>query len=394
MRGLFFCILAILPMLGGKSLELAPLEKTNHSFSFRLMEKLNRKDENFAFSPFAITTSLYSLLLGAKGLTNYEIEKILQASINQEKLPDCYRRSYQALMQPHQIKNHKSLTLLNFLGVNQSQPILPIFKLLIEKNFFSVIENIDFSHQVLATSQINAAIHNKVRLKPSIFIEDFKPSPAMKLLAINGAFYKNEWLSPFCKSLIYLDKFYPNYSESSYSHIPMLYGKIRANYYENQNIQALYLPLNESTIPPSIQAVFFIPKRKEISYQDFLDTLENKRSCFVEISIPIFSIDNHINLKQPLMEMGMIKPFTKQANFSGIIGNQQLYLSDVIHSCKFSINENGINTNQASSLPSNLQTTCLKPEKIFRANKPFYFMIYDLDQNYILFMGAFKFPIP
>jgi serpin B len=75
--------------------------------------------------------------------------------------------------------------------------------------------------------------------------------------------------------------------------------------------------------------------------------------------------------------------FTRGADFSGISGARDLFISAVIHQAYVDVNEEG--TEAAAATAVVMKTTAVMEPFEFRADHPFIFMIMKGDQ--ILFMG-------
>lgn len=388
---LFYFLFASYSFAG---LDIKPLAKANHLFSCSLFDKLNTTSANVILSPFSISSCLYMSFVGSEALTSYEMQKSLYLQAGPSKLPDLYRKSYQALMQPHKMKDKRSLLMANGIWVDQKLPILPIFTFLIQKNFYGTVDNIDFSNVDETVKIINhwASDHTNKKIDDLISIKDI--SSATKMLLTNATYFKSDWSLPFCKDLTYLEKFYLGIDQASSTHIPMMHQLLSIPYFENDSLQAICLPFDERVIPSSAYFISILPKSDSyiFSYSDLLSILEEKKIEQVDITLPIFKIKTNVELKKTLIEMGMIKPFTNQANFSGITGKDMLCMANVIHSCDFSVNEDGVEAAAASVAPMNLKSIGVSTNKKFRANHPFIFLIYDMDQNYILFIGMYKLP--
>ena len=86
----------------------------------------------------------------------------------------------------------------------------------------------------------------------------------------------------------------------------------------------------------------------------------------------------------PLHTLGMpiaFDPFN--ADFSGITNVEQLYISQVIHKAVVAVDEEG--TEAAAAGAVIIQTTSMP--QYFLVDKPFIFLIRDLETGTILFMG-------
>ena len=74
------------------------------------------------------------------------------------------------------------------------------------------------------------------------------------------------------------------------------------------------------------------------------------------------------------------------ADFSGITGVKDLYISNVIHKAFVAVDEEGTEAAAATAVVMKL-TSVPAPPKVFRADHPFIFIIRDNHSESILFMG-------
>ena len=93
--------------------------------------------------------------------------------------------------------------------------------------------------------------------------------------------------------------------------------------------------------------------------------------------------------------MGMPDAFGPKANFSGMDGTQNLFISGVFHKAWVEVNEEGteaaaatIVAVAASAMPMNPPP----PPPVFRADHPFIFCIRDTRSGSLLFLGRLADP--
>ncbi|MGM0568287.1 MAG: serpin family protein [Elusimicrobiota bacterium] len=103
-----------------------------------------------------------------------------------------------------------------------------------------------------------------------------------------------------------------------------------------------------------------------------------------------FIFDSKYFLSQNLSEMGMPSAFTRPsqpggADFSGISGKKDLYISSVIHQAFVDVNEEGTEAAAATGVVMSIESAVSVP--VFRAGHPFIFLIQERESGNILFMG-------
>jgi serpin B len=137
----------------------------------------------------------------------------------------------------------------------------------------------------------------------------------------------------------------------------------------------------------------FLPK-KDIKTDDFIkdfnvELFNNTINNFsieedLIVQIPKFKIEYGTKLlNNQLKQMGMNIPFSSQADFSRI--REGLMISRVLHKSFIEVNEKGSEA-AAATIVEIQETIAMEPE-VFRADRPFIFMIYDEISKTILFLG-------
>jgi serpin B len=99
-------------------------------------------------------------------------------------------------------------------------------------------------------------------------------------------------------------------------------------------------------------------------------------------------MDAQFELAQTLASMGMPDAFTEQADFSGMDGARDLFISHVIHKAFVAIDERGTEAAAATAVLMELTAAPVPTEPVeFKADHPFIFLIRDKQPGSILFLG-------
>ena len=84
--------------------------------------------------------------------------------------------------------------------------------------------------------------------------------------------------------------------------------------------------------------------------------------------------------------MGMPVAFSEGADFSGMTGGHDLYISEVVHKAFVSVDEAG--TEAAAATAVIMKLTALPPKLVeVTVNRPFVFLDRDIETGTILFLG-------
>ena len=102
--------------------------------------------------------------------------------------------------------------------------------------------------------------------------------------------------------------------------------------------------------------------------------------------MPGFEFDSEFSLAETLAEMGMPVAFSGAADFSGMTGSRDLCISEVLHKAFVSVDEAG--TEAAAATAVIMKETAVPAEPVeVTINRPFIFLIRDIDTSAILFLG-------
>ncbi len=105
----------------------------------------------------------------------------------------------------------------------------------------------------------------------------------------------------------------------------------------------------------------------------------------VALTMPRFEYESEFSLKETLMTMGMRTPFT-EADFSGMDGTRDLFISEVVHKAFVSVDEKGTEAAAATAVMIALSSAPSAPVEM-TVDRPFIYMIRDLKTGTILFIG-------
>ncbi|XP_014305658.2 serine protease inhibitor A3M-like [Myotis lucifugus] len=106
----------------------------------------------------------------------------------------------------------------------------------------------------------------------------------------------------------------------------------------------------------------------------------------MELHLPKFSLSSLYHLEGVLPRLGMRKVFSKKADLSGITGDKNLAVSQVVHKSLMDVAETGTEAAAATGVSVMLKSARL-PRASVKFNRPFLFTILSEDTQSILFCG-------
>jgi serpin B len=162
-------------------------------------------------------------------------------------------------------------------------------------------------------------------------------------------------------------------------------------YTETDTFQGLELPYVEN----ELSMIILLPKKsdglsdleKALAPKDLSGWLAKLRKQKVIVSVPKFKMTSKFSLASVLKSMGMTNAFSARADFSGMNGRRDLFISAVIHKAYVDVNEEGTEAAAATAVTVRLTSIAPTQMPVFRADHPFLFLIRDNQSGSILFIG-------
>ena len=159
--------------------------------------------------------------------------------------------------------------------------------------------------------------------------------------------------------------------------------------YKRGAVMYLILPVDENSLN-----VAELWNAQSLSYRaDFLAALRNKSDFSEEVIVrlPKFELDIENNLVDSLKAMGMTKSFSDAAEFFNIVNGASLKIDNAKHRAKVKVDEKG--TEAAAITEISMRLTAMPPQYqppqvYFIADRPFLFVIRDVESDVTLFAGV------
>ena len=209
-----------------------------------------------------------------------------------------------------------------------------------------------------------------------------------RLVLTNAIYFNGKWLLQFDPGLTYDSDF--TLLDGSDVSVPMMGQEEDFRYGEGDGYQAVALPYQGA----NMSMIFVLPELERFEEveaalsADFLSgVLDGLEMQHVDLTVPKFTFESEFGLSQTLAEMGMADAFGEAADFSGMTGGRDLFISDVIHKAFVAVDEEG--TEAAAATAVIMAEMAMMPQEAveMRLDHPFLFFIRDDDSGTILFAG-------
>ncbi|MBN2458179.1 serpin family protein [Candidatus Woesearchaeota archaeon] len=380
----------------------------NNQFALELYSDLaGTEGGNIFFSPYSISAALAMTYEGAKGQTAEEIKYVFHFP-EEEILRPNFAAIYNSI---NEDGKEYELSTGNALWAQYDYKFLEDYTSRVEKYYGGKAANLDFIDETEESREIiNTFIEKQTKDKIKDLIPTGVLSPMTRLVLTNAVYFKGTWKNEFDRSDTRDMDF--KVTPDKIVKTPMMYMKSEKalNYAELDTMQILELPYKGD----DVSMLILLPKQGEaydsetgesVVYDYSLEDIELtpekleiyrmmaefRSSGDITVYLPKFEFDAKYSLADKLIAMGMPTAFGFGADFSGMDGTHELYISSVIHQAYVKVDEKGTEAAAATAVSFGA-TSAIKMPKIFRADHPFIFIIQQKKTGNILFMGRMTDP--
>jgi serpin B len=259
------------------------------------------------------------------------------------------------------------------------------------QDFSAKVNQVDFSTQAEPVrNEINTWVGDQTKGKIMNLLPAGVVKSSTRLVLVNAIYFKGHWENPFQKDNTQNLPFHLT-PENQIDAPLMRLDKKHFKYGETDTFQLIELPYIGGELAMDILLPKEIGGLKKL--EDSLNgaTLNEQlalcRKEEVTAFLPKFKLTSQFGLADTLAAMGMAAPFSGQADFSGMDGKRDLFISAVIHKAYVELDEEGTEAAAATGAVMSLAMAAPRAHPVFRADHPFIFMIRDTRSGAILFLG-------
>lgn len=380
----------------------ADLVNANNHFTFTFFKAIKPDSSNFFISPLSLNIALAIADEGARGTTKDEIDRLLNikgianktskykalidstTNLNDAEFKECmkWRKNKE---------DTNTLCIANAIWYNKKIPIKPEFFKTTVSDYYTKLHAFDPKNILETNENINDWVaketNNKIKTIPGV-------NSFTVMNIINVTYFLGKWENEFDVSRTRPKKFYSLRRDSS--KIDFMNKETRYDYYEDNKIQAVYLPYKCN----QFSMLIILPRQRYgINHiESMLDSayynqIRNKAALYkVILSVPKFKIETNLNLADKLKAMGYNNMFSPKANFSGI-SNSFSYIDQITQKTFIQTDEKKTEAAAVTvigmEIGAGIGVPPPPPPKVFNANHPFTFLIIDNRTKAILFIGRF-----
>lgn len=402
--GVIFLVLKIIrfqhetPIPFTASPEVKSVVDGNTAFALALYQKLKDRPGNLFFSPYSVSTALAMTYAGARGQTESEMAKVLHFNPAQANLPAAFG-ALGARMNQIQRGNRITLTVANSLWYQQDHHFTDAFLDLIRKYYGAEAHPVDFRLSAPAASdEINKWVERETKGKIKDVVEPGQFTDYSRLVLCDAVYFNGKWRYQFKASDTKPAPFHVTTNETVT--VPMMYqhSEFKMAHSDDYAVDLLELPYSGN----DLSMIILLPQvdyRMSDETQPGLPDLEQKLTAEnihawlakldqanphkTSVRLPRFTTTQSFELAKELGSLGMPSAFNDSADFSGMDGTTNLFISDVIHKAFVEVNEAG--TEAAAATSVHVATKSMSNR--FIVDHPFIFLIRENGSGSILFLG-------
>jgi serpin B len=367
---------------------------SNTAFALNLYAQVSPSQGNLFLSPYSISTCLAMTYAGAGGDTEQQMAQVLGFGADQAQLSSIFdelQRELETLPEQGAIE----LNIANALWTQSGYPFLPAFLETARAEYQAGINQADFATQATAaTAEINNWVAQKTQYKIQNILSPGTLDALTRLVLANAIYFKGLWTLPFAPTNTSTQPFHV--SSTNQVNVALMHQPLELiNYLDAGQFEAVELPYGSNQVSMLIllpRDVDGLPQLEQQLSPDFLSVvLAGMQQFNVEIFLPRFTLESSFSLNDALTEMGMPDAFRPDvADFSGIDGAKDLYITHVLHKAWAAVDEQG--TEAAAATVVSVGTTAVFRTPVFRADHPFIFFIRDTQSGSLLFIGRLSEP--
>ncbi|MFW5793250.1 MAG: serpin family protein [Bacteroidota bacterium] len=366
-------------------------EKSNNLFAIDLIKQIELSKKNTIISPFSINTAISMTYAGARNKTMEQIAQVMYYSLDQEKFHPEFKEYYESVKS---LSGKKAgFEAANAIYAQEGYDFLQEYFDLIEKNYGSVLNYVDFykGDREAIRKDINQWVESKTNSKIQNLIRKNILTEDTRMVIVNAIYFLAEWAVAFDEDVSYKDVFYTDKEKSAKT--TFMTNKSEYNYYNDNKCSAIEIPYHDNkfsmmiVLPEENAALGKFADSFESSY--FNEIVGGFEKQEVELHLPKFKIELHVELQDVLSKMGMPIAFSNKADLSGMTGDLDLKIDKVIHQAYIEVDEKGTEAAAATAVVIIRKTAAPSDDKlIFKANRPFLFFIKENTHNSIIFGGS------
>ncbi len=369
----------------------------NTDFSLKVFPLLDPGiSSNTVFSPYSVTQAFALLAPGARGNTLSGIEQALSYPLSQDRFNMALNK-LDLLLTSEGIGSldttGNQLPMLrnaNAIWVQAGFPIISAYLDTLAVNYGAGIYLVDFTNETEdARGTINAWVEGQTNDKIHDLIPEGGVTSLTRVVLTNAVWFKANWASQFSEASTTNQTFFNQ--NSSTSSVPFMRQIFTVPYAQADSCQAVDIPYagnNFSMLVVMPAAGTFESFLSSLTPAVLGDITNHLAAQYTDLSLPKFNFTVSVGMRSLLQSLGMTDAFNRDtADFSGIDGTPDLYVTNVFHKAFISVDEHGTEAAAATGIVVEPTGPPPPPPLTFTVDHPYIFVIRERQTGLILFIG-------
>lgn len=374
---------------------LLELSDGNTAFACDLYRYLSEKDGNLFFSPYSISLALAMLYAGTEEQTETQVAEAMHFTLAESELHPAFNfldlelssrgdGAMGADNQPFRLR------VANSVWGQDGYSFQPDYLDLLATHYGAGMNLLDFmTDPEAARVTINQWVSDSTEGRIPNLLPQGSIDMMTRMVLTNAIYFNASWDEQFEEERTASASF--TTADGTTVNVPFMNQTTYYGHVDGDGFVAVGLPYDGLELsmvvimPDTGSLAAFESNLNESVLSAITDSLAPTR---VQLSMPKFTIEGaSFSLSAALQSMGMIDAFLPgTADLSGIDGTRTLYVSDVIHKAFVAVDEKG--TEAAAATGVIISGTSMPPPPVpVVLNRPFLFLIRDIETKAVLFLG-------
>jgi serpin B len=339
------------------------------------------------FSPSSVAGALRMAWYGARGQTAAELARALhleQGADHGEAPAPPYAQGPAVFRAP------------NTAWIQSGFAVRPEFTAQLSRLAGAMLASADFAAAPdRARAEINQAIAGQTEGKITDLLQPGHVTWLTRLVLASAVYLKAAWADPFPEHATSHAPFYPDGPDHPVVAVPAMHGTATRDYLRGDGYQAVLLPYRDTSLAMAV----LLPDgplaalRLKVAAAGIAGLLAGASRHQVTLALPRFRLEARFDLIPALERLGVARAFGAEADFSGIIAAERLFISAVAHQAYIDVNEHGTEAAAATAVVMSRSAVFQAPPPVTMVvDRPFLFAILDNTTGLPVFLGQVSRP--
>lgn len=355
---------------------------------------------NAIVSPVSVWEALAMTHAGARGATAAEIAKVLGMPDDREAIAAASVALRQACVEAK--GEAIALDVANRIWAQKDKKLEDAFTSLLAERYGAAVGIVDFGGATeAARGEINAWVSDHTAKKIDELLKPGVLTPLTRLVLTNAVYMKAPWAVPFEKSQTRPEPFLVTPGKPV--EVPFMHraATLAAGRVGDGDEAATVCEIPYAgerlamviVVPEKADGLAAVLGELDGDWRTKWNTEDGPavRRRKVVLALPKWTARKPLSLNDALQSMGMKQAFESgAADFSGIDGTRELFVSAVVHEGFVDVGEEGTEAAAATAVVVGVRSAMPAPEEplVIKADRPFVWAVVERGSGAILFAGV------